>query len=480
MDVLNLEDKVLRYIEEHSMLRSGEKVLVALSGGPDSVCLIHMLYKLQEKLNIKCFAAHVNHCLRGEEANKDEVYAEELCKRLNIPFFSKRVDINGLAASRGISVEMAGREARYEFFQELKHKYEIHKIAVAHNANDQGETILMRLMRGTGSEGLRGIRPVRDGVFIRPILCLSREEIEEYCRVNALNPRIDKTNLEDIYYRNKIRLQLIPYIEENFNPNIISTLNRLAELIDSDNDYIQEQVNVYYDKFCKVHEEGLLIHKEAFNLHKAILSRLIRKAYNEFSGIHTNFQKVHVDEVMFLQKQGTGRSINLPGGICAENRYYDIYIFNKSSKVNEAHDEAYVAENISYIKDKLDEGFSISLQNFSLKLNFKSLKSKPSLNLKINNNTKYFDLDKIKGSILVRSRKSGDRFSPLGMRGSKKLKDLFIDLKIPQGKRDHIPLLCFDDDIAWILGYNISDKYKVDKNTKNILQIKLESEAFFE
>lgn len=473
-------DKVLSYIKEHSMLKSGEKVLVALSGGPDSVCLIHILYNLQEKLNIQCFAAHVNHCLRGEAADKDEAYAEELCRSLNIPFFSKRVDINTLAINRGISIEMAGREARYEFFDEIKNKYQIHKIAVAHNSNDQAETILMRLMRGTGSEGLRGIKPIREGVFIRPILCLSREEIEEYCRVNNLNPRIDKTNLEDIYYRNKIRLQLLPYIEENFNSNIISTLNRLAYLIDSDNDYIQEQVDINYNKFCNVNEEGLLIHRDAFKLHRAILSRLIRKAYNEFSGIHSNFQKVHVDDVIFLQNQGTGRSINLPGGICAENRYYDIYIFNKNSKADKGYNESYIIESINKIKSKLYDGFNIYLDDFRLNFSFKYLELKPSLNLKTNNNTKYFDLDKIKGSILVRNRKAGDRFSPLGMRGSKKLKDIFIDLKIPQNKRNDIPLLCFDEDIAWIIGYNISDKYKVDKNTTNILQIKLESEAFFE
>lgn len=475
-----LVDKALSYINEHSMLKSGEKVLVALSGGPDSVCLIHILYNLQEKLNIQCFAAHLNHCLRGEEADKDEAYSEELCRRLNIPFFSKRVDINALAAKRGISVEMAGREARYEFFDEIKNKYQIHKIAVAHNANDQAETILMRFMRGTGSEGLRGIKPIREGIFIRPILCLSREEIEEYCRINNLNPRIDKTNLEDIYYRNKIRLQLLPYIEENFNSNIISTLNRLAYLIDSDNDYIQEQVDINYNIFCNANEEGLLIHKDAFKLHKAILSRLIRKAYNEFSGIHSNFQKVHVDDIIFLQKQGTGRSINLPGGICAENRYYDIYFFKKDSKGELVFNEKYIIENINDIKSKLYEGFNIYLQDFRLNLNIKRLELKPSLNLKTNNTTKYFDLNKIKGSILLRNRKAGDRFSPLGMKGSKKLKDLFIDLKVPQDKRNDIPLLCFDDDIAWIIGYNISDKYKVDKNTKNILQIKLESEAFFE
>ncbi|WP_040213821.1 tRNA lysidine(34) synthetase TilS [Clostridium polynesiense] len=472
-----MKDKVLRYIKEHSMLNPGDRVLVALSGGPDSVCLIHLLHTLEEELNIKCFAAHINHCLRGEDSDKDEAYAEELCGRLNITFFSKKIDINLWAKEKGISTEMAGREARYDFFEFIKNEYSLNKIALAHNANDQAETILMRMIRGTGSEGLRGIRPVRDGIFIRPILILSRKEIEEYCEENNLNPRIDKTNLEELYYRNKIRLQLIPYIQENFNPNIISSLNRLAILEDIDNDFIDKEADINYEKFCIRDSKEIIIKKDAFSVHRAVLSRLIRKAFNDASGFSSNFEKVHVEDIIALQKQGTGKSISLPGGMSAENRYSDIYLVNKNLISAKGYREEYLIKDLKDIKDELTGGLNVFSKEFNYTLVFKLTVSSEKIQLKNNNAVKYFDFDKIKGSIILRSRKDGDRFNPLGMKGTKKLKDIFIDLKIPQVKRNEIPLICFDDDIAWIIGYKISDKYKVDINTKNILQINIESEA---
>ena len=237
------------------MIEKGDSVLVALSGGPDSVCLLHILYSLSKKMNILLYAAHVNHCLRGEEAIKDEKYAEELCQSLNIPFYCKRVDIKAVSKERGVSTEVAGRDERYKFFNEIKEKLSINKIAIAHNANDQAETLIMRIIRGTGLEGLVGIKPIRDSMYIRPILCLTRKEIEQYCDEQNLKPRIDKTNYEEIYSRNKIRLRAIPFIEENFNKDIVSTLNRLAYMCNMDNEFIESKVDEKYEEFCK--DEGV-------------------------------------------------------------------------------------------------------------------------------------------------------------------------------------------------------------------------------
>ena len=217
-------EKVKEFIIENSLINKDDKVLVALSGGPDSVCLLHCLYSLKEDFNIKIGAAHVNHMLRGQDSLEDKEYSRKLCESLDIDFYSKEIDINKIAKNKGISIEMAGREARYNFFEEIRKTYNYNSIAVAHNENDQAETIIMNLMRGTGIEGLCGIRPKRNGNIIRPILCLSRLEIEKYCIENNLNPRIDKTNLENIYSRNKIRLELIPYMKDNFNPNVIESI----------------------------------------------------------------------------------------------------------------------------------------------------------------------------------------------------------------------------------------------------------------
>ena len=195
--------KVKYFIIDNNMIKAEEKILVALSGGPDSVCLLHILYSLKEKLNIKLGAIHINHMLRGEEALKDERYVNDICEKLRIDCYIERIDINKVASENSISLEMAGREERYKAFQKIKEKYGYDKIAVAHNANDQAETILMRMMRGTGLEGLVGIKAVREGGIIRPILCLNRSEIESYCAENHLMPRIDKSNMERIYSRNK-------------------------------------------------------------------------------------------------------------------------------------------------------------------------------------------------------------------------------------------------------------------------------------
>ena len=199
------------------MFNDGDKVIVAVSGVPDSICLLHILNSLKRQLNIELCVAHINHCLRGDESDKDEIYVKNFCESLNIEFRSKSVDINKIIETQNISCESAGRNARYDFFNSLREELNAQKIAIAHNANDQAETVLMRIMRGTGLEGLVGIKPIRDNIFVRPLINSTRQEIEEYCFTENINPRIDKTNLETIYSRNKVRLELIPYIQKNFN-----------------------------------------------------------------------------------------------------------------------------------------------------------------------------------------------------------------------------------------------------------------------
>ncbi len=456
----------------HSMIESGDKVLIALSGGPDSVCLTHLLYTLQEKLKVQLYAAHLNHCIRGEEADKDEEFARTFAHSLNIPFFTKKVDVIALAAKRGISHEMAGREARYSFFNELLSEHSLDKIALAHNANDQAETILMRIMRGTGAEGLVGIRPVREDRFIRPVLCLTREEIEDYCKVHNLSPRTDKSNLEEIYTRNKIRLKVIPYIRENFNSEIISALNRLGELMWEDNDYIISEMGKYNKLYSYVTSTEVHLKKEAFNLHKSILSRLIRENYSLISGSKLNLDRDHIEAVIRLWGQGTGRNLNLPGGIRVTNRYGDLYFIKEKLTKEKSKLTFKILDKIQEIETASNRELSYSFPDFKIKLSFKLIENSKGINLKSSPNIKYFDYNKLKGPVTLRNRRDGDRFNPLGLKGSRKLKDVFIDLKLPRDQRDEVPLLFFDEDIAWIIGYKISDKFKVEDNTKSILQIK--------
>lgn len=445
------------------MFSSGDKVIAAVSGGPDSICLLHILYKLQEEFNIKLYAAHINHCLRGEEADKDEEYVKDFCRKHDIPCFSRKIDINKLAKERGLSSESAGREARYEFFDELFKELDAQKIALAHNANDQAETVLMRIIRGTGMEGIVGIKPMRGNIFVRPLINIRRESIEAYCEENNLSPRIDKSNLENIYARNKVRLELLPYIKENFNSDIISALNRLSETISTDNNYLESKALKKYKIYCSNKEQKVIINKEAFIEDEAILSRVIRLALKDVKGSLNNIEKVHIYDLIELQRLGTGKRLTLPENLIAYNNYGNIELGLSKVYVNNKNREEY----------ELTIGEDNYIEQFNINVSIRIIDKNEKIDFKEKDCVKYFNYDKLKEKITVRNRKEGDRFSPFGMKGNKKLKDLFIDLKVPKEERDNIPLICFDDEIAWISGYRISENYKVDKNTKNILEIKI-------
>ncbi len=458
-----MKDKVLKTIAENNMINDGDRIIIALSGGPDSITLLHILHTLKNKLNITIYAAHVNHLLRGKDAYKDEELCKKYCDELGILCFVKRVDINQLAKIKNISHELAGREARYEFFDELMKKYNCNKIAIAHNLNDQAETVLMRMMRGAGIEGLVGIRPVRDNIFIRPLIEITRNEIEKYCEENKLPAAIDKTNFENIYARNKIRLELIPYMENNFNKDIIHTLNRMSNIIREDNDYLEEISDEIFKKYCYRKDDRVIIYKDAFKEHKTIITRVLRKAILQIKGDLYNIENSHIIDIIKLYNQNTGKTIMLPDSLMVDNVYKDIHIYKEMKNHN---------TNIYEVITFNDEFYCEKLHT---KIITKVLhKNNNDVNLKDSDMIKYFDFDKVKDNIILRYRKDGDRFTSLGMKGSKKLKDLFIDLKVPRHERDIIPLICFGNEIGWIVGYRISEKFKVDNNTERILQICIE------
>ncbi|MDU8977045.1 MAG: tRNA lysidine(34) synthetase TilS, partial [Clostridium perfringens] len=363
--------------------------------------------------------------------------------------------------------EMAGREERYKFFEELKNEYSLDKIAIAHNANDQAETLIMRALRGTGIEGLVGIKPVRDGIFIRPILILRRKEIEEYCEINNLNPRIDETNLEEIYSRNKIRLKAIPFIEDNFNPDIVATLNRLAYSCSKDVEFIQEEVEKRFPKLCIKENHSILIKEEAFNEKEALLTRIIKKALFEVSSKHNNFELKHIQDIIALKDKGTGKQINITNGVIALNEYGDIRIKlvdSKKAKENKVL-------NLENIKDELDKNQKVVIEDDILG-NYELIVEDLKKGEKFSKDRfiKSFDYDKI-SNIDIRFRQNGDKIIPLGMKSSKKLKDIFINNKIPKEERDFIPLVLFNNEIAWIVGSNVSETFKVTNKTKKVIKI---------
>ncbi|NFT92595.1 tRNA lysidine(34) synthetase TilS [Clostridium botulinum] len=462
-----MKKKVLSYIIDNNLIKSGDKILVALSGGPDSLCLLNILKELREELDIEIGAAHLNHLLRGEDAFKDEEFVISTCKEMNIPYYVKRVDINKYSKEHKLSSELAGRNVRYGFFDEILKKDGFNKIATAHNANDQAETIIFRLMRGTGLEGLGGIKVCREDKIIRPILCLTRKEVEKYIKEKNLNPRIDKTNFEKIYNRNKIRLDIIPYIQNNFNEDIVKTLNRMSLLIQKDNAFIERLCIKAYNEYCKKNTDSkfYILKKELFKEDQAIVTRIIRTALIEYSKSHYDFEMKHIYDILELSKKETGKGINLPKNIYVENIYGDIKISSKMKENIKVDKTEFLLNKKSIGEDR------VQFNNYEFEISVLKNKSNNLIDLKENKLVKYFDLDKISENILFRTRKNGDKITPLGMKGQKKLKDIFINMKVPKEERDLIPVICFDDDIAWILGLQISDNFKVTNNSKNILKI---------
>ena len=457
-------DKVINYIKENKIIQQDDRILVALSGGPDSVCLLHMLYRIKDKFNLKLGAIHINHMLRGEEADKDENYIIDLCEQMGIKHYVKRINIEYIAKETNVSLETAGRNERYKAFEEIKIQDKYNKIAVAHNANDQAETILMRIMRGTGLEGLTGIKPQREGGIIRPILCLNRQEIEDYCEYNGLNPRIDASNYDRHYSRNRVRLDILPYMRDNFNKDIIDTLNRMTLLLQKDNEFIEGYSQKCYNIYCKKHNNKLEILKELFEKEmESIITRVVIIAFKEISKSYQNFEMKHIYEIVNLASRETGKKINLTNNIICENLYGNIVL----SKNDNKYYNSCVKTEIKLDKDNIIE--NIEFNNYII--NFEVIENKKKEKFTKNNLIKLFNYDKIEKEILIRYRKDGDKIIPLGMSGSKKVKDIFINSKVPREERDNTPILCFDDKISWIVGYKTSQLFKIDSDTKMILKI---------
>lgn len=308
-----MENKILKVIQKYSLIENGDKLVIAVSGGPDSICLLHILNKLKtSKISFEIVVAHVNHNLR-KEALEDEQFVKSYCEKNGIEFYAKSIDVQKMANTNKIGTEEAGRIARYQFFNEISEKIGATKIAVAHNKNDKVETILMHTLRGSGMEGLRGIEPKR-GNIIRPLIECERTEIEKYCEKNQLNPRIDKTNFENIYHRNKIRNVVIPYIQREFNPNIIKTIDRLSEIMTLEDKYMEKQTSKAYQEIVlEEKQKEIIIDLKKFNSQETVIkSRIIRYIIKRLFGTTASIEKIHIDDLIKLCGNNVGNKYLMP------------------------------------------------------------------------------------------------------------------------------------------------------------------------
>ncbi|SHH42628.1 tRNA(Ile)-lysidine synthase [Caloranaerobacter azorensis DSM 13643] len=461
-----MKEKVIDTIIRNNLIEKGDNVVVGVSGGPDSMALLYVLREAKERIDFNLYIAHINHGVRGKEADEDEEYVRRVSNELRIPFYSIKVDMSKYAKENRLSEEEAGREIRYNFFRQVLSQLGNGKIAVAHNKNDQAETLVMRFIRGTGLDGLKGM-DYKNGDIIRPLLDVSRDEIEEYIKENNIEVRIDKTNFKPIYSRNKIRLELIPFIKENFNESFIDTIYRTSRLMAIDSDFLKKYALEKYEQMVyKETKDKIIIDREEFSKqHDSIKSRILRMAIERLLGHIKGIEEKHIyDAINLILKNSTGKRINLPKNIQISIGY--------------GH---FTVEKVDLKEKIVDYKYMIGIESTTQIDELKceiitEILNVNEVDVKKNNRfIKYFDYDKIYGNLYIRNRRPGDRFSPLGMKGKKKLKDFFIDLKIPRDMRDRIPLLVDDCNIIWVVGYRISEIYKIKPETKRVLKIQIKS-----
>lgn len=453
-------EKVLSTINKYNLIKSGDKIVIGISGGPDSVCLLHILNRLKEKLDIEIYAAHLNHQIRGIEAQKDALYVSNICDEMGITYFLKSIDVPKYCKDNSLSIEEGARKLRYEMFDEIKEKTKSNKIAIGHNLNDQAETVLMRIMRGTGLQGLRGIEYTRKNGVIRPLLDIERKDIEKYCEVHNLNPRIDESNLQNIYTRNKIRLELIPYMMDNFNTNLIESIVRMSNNLRSDSEYIEIESESKFKDICKVTSDVVNIRVNDFiKLHNAIKVRILRKGIKHILG-DTNFiDQKHIEDIMeFENESKINKMLTLPRGV---------FVYRKKDSITLTTTEI-INKEIEFLYNIPTNGF-VKIKELKTIIETQTMTKDRYKNMKLDKMSKGFDLNKIKGGMVVRSRQQGDKIKLVG--GTKKIKDLFIDLKIPREERCKVPIISDEQGILQVGQYKSSENYKIDENTKEVLKV---------
>jgi tRNA(Ile)-lysidine synthase len=456
--VCAMEEQFLRNLKGKTDIEPGDRILVAVSGGMDSVLLLYLLNKYKKEIGIEIEAAHINHMLRPKDSDKDQQLVKKLCKDWSINYHTINIDVKKISQTNKWSVEEGARKLRYEYLKGLKEQFSFNKIAVAHHHKDQAETILMHLIRGTGAEGLRGMFIDKDDI-IRPLLNITREDIENRVEELELEYRTDKSNLQTRYARNKIRIKLLPILRK-YNPQIESNLVKTGEIIREDNDFIETEVVKYYNKYIQVKDNYMIIDEKIKEIHLAIRRRLLIKAYKELSHMYLEYKYVEkADEFikndLYKQKQKLG----LPNGI----KLYR----NKEGLLLDMRKKPCIQDSVEVLIEKPGQ-----YEYAGKQLNIEIITEIPTKDIYIKRGSDdgYVDFDKLTWPLMVRNRKAGDTFFVIGEKSERKLKKLLIDRGIEANKRNTMPfILDADGKVVFIPVIGTSELFKIDDNTVTIL-----------
>lgn len=464
----NLVFKIKDYLIQQNLVKKDEKLAVAVSAGPDSVTMFYCLNELKKDIGFDLVIFHINHMLRGKESDRDEAFVKDLASSLDISFHSARVNVTEYQKKRKCSIQVAAREMRYFHLDQLADRHSISKIATGHTANDQAETVLMRILKGSGLRGIAGIPPIRDNKYIRPLLEVTREEVKEYLNQNQIKFLMDSTNLKNNYLRNQVRNELIPSLKEKFNPSIVETLCRSSQIFRIEDDFISEIAHNEFKKLIlKNNRETLILDAIGFQpLHTALKKRIILDAIYHFpnSGKQVS-QDINENILGVIASNISGKSISIYDELIFKYQYNQIIFQTQMKSFTEG-----MIKQIKLIvpgKTKIPE---IGKEVISTVINKKDI---PKDFRGRDAFTVFIDYDFSGKELFIRSRQRGDRFYPLGIKGHKKLKDYFIDKKIPREDRDLIPLITNKESIFWIAGYQVSELAKIKEHTKNAIKLEV-------
>lgn len=467
MDIFH---KVRRTVKKYAMFKAGEKVVVGVSGGPDSTALLHVLDRLARDGGFDLIVAHLHHGLRAE-ATTEEAFVAGLARSLNRPFESHRVHVGQYSRQKKLSLEEAGRELRYTFFHDIATRHGASRIALGHHRGDLAETVLLNLVRGSGIDGLKGMLPVREGFVVRPLLCCTREEIVAFLREHKIPFITDPSNYSMSFLRNRIRHELMPLLKERFNPRMEESLARLAEIAAVENDFMKYAAGEVLSSIWTCGAEAAVVSIPPLrNLHPALQNRVIREILAVFSPGRRASLSHHVQAVRALMLGGRpNASVILSDGIMAVRRYNNVAFSRVTGGLREVMND----DTPAYAYHVSPPG-EIRVVETGDRVHLSIIEGSPDLMyLSPRGDVAYMDWDLVVPPLTVRNMRPGDRFQPLGMKGTKKLKDFFIDEKIPVDKRRRIPLVVDGASIIWVGGLRIAERVRVHPGTSRVLKVEI-------
>ena len=473
-------NKLLRIVEQtvrtYGMLNPGDSVLVGVSGGPDSVALFHLLLTFVPRFSLKLRVAHLNHCLRQDDSDKDAEFVASLADRFDIPFYMHKADVRDYQLENKLSLEEAARRVRYTFLNKAAEKNRCNKIALGHHFDDNAELVLMNLFRGSGPLGMSGIPPVRNGKIIRPLIQSTRSEIIVFLDQNGIRYISDVSNRDKRFLRNRIRHDLIPLLKTSYNPKISQSLNRLASIISAEEEWIEDLIHPLFEKAAIDIQDAQISLSVSFlnQIHMAAKRRIIRRAISKIKGNVKRIELTHIDSAIDLVESGpVYRSIDLPDRIRIR-RKADVLLISREKNTLRNVDAPYGRVEMFAFEYQIEKPESLFIKEIGAHMTFTEMSIENLSHLcESGQHTGFFDRDELSFPLVLRNFRQGDRFTPLGMTGTQKIKKFFINEKVPRKERLRCPILLCREKIIWVAGYRIDESVKVKPTTKNVLCVEL-------